>query len=181
MRYFFLAMLLLAPAAQATGLSPRDILQRIDYLHAVDSHRTSYVWDGRFRTLNGDRYNMQHLYQSKRAQVNAKLGVLAYEASRLRITIPMHFDNGFKADLYQAQPFLGIRLVTQWAVRERAVFGFHLQDALKFGGKVTETPCHDGFRRRFHCGTGLSWTDASQYLRQSNVATLFKFTIDWTF
>jgi hypothetical protein len=174
-------LMLWAPGAQAAGLSPRDILQRIDYLHAEDRHRTSYVWDGRFRTLNVDRYNMRHLYQSKRTQINAKLGWLAHESANWTVTVPMHFDNGYRAALYRARPFLGLGLVTQWATSQRMVVGLHLQDALKLGGKVSERACYDGFRRRFHCGTGLPWTDAGQYLRQSNVSTLVKFTLNWTF
>jgi hypothetical protein len=177
----FLCLLLFAPAAQTAELSPLDILQRIDYVQASDSHRTSYVWEGRFRTLNGASYNMRHLYQSKRPQINAKLAILAHEDARWRLTVPLHFDNGYQADLYQAQPFFGLGLVTQWAASERVVLGFHLHDALKLGGKVSEQPCHDGFRRRFHCGTGLPWTDAGAHLRHSNVSTLAKLTLDWQF
>ncbi|MDG1007265.1 MAG: hypothetical protein P8P44_03505 [Alphaproteobacteria bacterium] len=58
-----------------------------------------------------------------------------------------------------------------WRATNRLIIGLHVQDALKIGGDVTETPCHDGFRRSFHCGTGLPWRDARPYLRQSNVAT----------
>jgi len=124
---------------------------------------------------------MRHLYQSKRPQINAKLAILAHEDARWRLTVPLHFDNGYQADLYQAQPFFGLGLVTQWAASERVVLGFHLHDALKLGGKVSEQPCHDGFRRRFHCGTGLPWTDAGAHLRHSNVSTLAKLTLDWQF
>ena len=28
------------------------------------------------------------------------------------------------------------------------------------GGGVTESACYDDFRRAFHCGTGLAWSDA---------------------
>jgi hypothetical protein len=27
------------------------------------------------------------------------------------------------------------------------------------GGKVSERACYDLYRRAFHCGTGLAWTD----------------------
>lgn len=51
----------------------------------------------------------------------------------------------------------------------------------QLGGKVRERPCHDGFRRAFHCGTGLPWTDAAPHLKQRAVTPLAKLTIDWRF
>lgn len=90
----------------------------------------------------------------------------------MQLTLPLHFDNGFNAALYKAEPYFGGGLVMHWATGERLVWGFHLHDALRFGGAVKERPCHDGFRRRFHCGTGLPWSDAQPHLRSSEISTL---------
>lgn len=61
------------------------------------------------------------------------------------------------------------------------LYFLHVHDALQWGGKVLERPCHDGFRRAFHCGTGLPWTDAAPHLKQRAVTPLAKLTIDWRF
>ena len=31
---------------------------------------------------------------------------------------------------------------------------------IKIGGGVSESACYDDFRRAFHCGTGMVWSDA---------------------
>ena len=41
-------------SARAAALSLQGIAARIDYLYAEDAHRTSRVWDGYFKALNGD-------------------------------------------------------------------------------------------------------------------------------
>lgn len=101
------------------------------------------------------------------------------ESRRLRLAVPLHYDNGYDAALYQATPYLGLGLEAQWAPSERMVLGLHLHDALQFGGDVSEQPCRDGLQRPFHCGTGLPWTDATSHLRQSNVSTFGQVTVNW--
>lgn len=178
-----LILLLLLPAfaAQAGNETLQDLLARIDYLQVEDTHRTSYVWSGRFNAINGDTYNVTQFYRSKAPQFNLTMAIRLHQSARWRVALPVQMDNGYRADLYRARPYLGLGLVAQWAKSERLVLGFHLHDALKLGGEVREYACYDGFRRQFHCGTGLPWTDAGPHLRKSNVATFGQFTVNWRF
>lgn len=178
--FFFVFAALVTPA-KAGNEWVLGALDRIDYLQIDDRHRTSYLWDGRFNALNGDFYAVTAFYRGTQPEFNMRAGLKLLETHRLRFSMPLHYDNGIRAPLYRARPYLGLGLVTQWAKTERLVFGFHLHDALKLGGQVEERPCHDGFHRAFHCGTGLPWTDAGPHLRQSNVATYGQFTVNWRF
>lgn len=181
MRWIFPFLFLLPLAAQADNTVLNNLLARIEYLQVQDSHRTSYVWSGRFNAINGDPYDMAHFYRAKRPQFNVQAAIKLRETPRLRLSLPVQMDNGYAADLYRARPYLGLGLVAQWAATERLVLGFHLHDALQIGGTVRESPCHDGFRRQFHCGTGLPWSDAGPHLRQSNVATFGELRLNWRF
>jgi hypothetical protein len=181
MRRIMALLLLLPLPAHAGDALLRDLLTRIDYLQIEDSHRTSYVWDGRFNAINGDAHNVAHFYRAKGPQFNMRTAVKLHETPRLRLTLPLQIDHGYKADLYRARPYLGLGLVAQWAASERLVLGLHLHDALQIGGEVRESPCHDSFRRQFHCGTGLPWSDAGPHLRQNNVATFGQLSVNWRF
>ncbi len=189
MRLLILFLMLAPMQALATPIvhspQPNKIMSAmrhyIDYVRVENNHRTSYVWNGHFAALNGDIYDMRDFYRSKRPEINARIGVLAHESARLKVHLPIHFDNGYQADLYEAQPYLGLGVITQWAATDTLVLGFHLHDALQIGGKVRETPCHDSFRRDFHCGTGLPWTDATPFLKRRNVAHFGQFTLNWRF
>lgn len=181
MKKLLFLFLIIASPAQAGNERLQDLLARIDYLQVEDTHRTSYVWNGRFNAINGDAYDMAHFYRAKRPQFNVQAAIKWLETPRLHLSLPVQIDNGYEADLYRAKPYIGLGLVAQWAATDRLVLGFHLHDALQIGGAVRESPCHDGFRRRFHCGTGLPWSDAGAYLRHSNVATFGELRLNWRF
>ena len=100
---------------------------------------------------------------------------------RLRLSVFFGITVIFASRTLQARPYAGAGLSALWRKTDRLIIGFHLQDALKIGGDVTEMPCHDGFRRAFHCGTSLPWRDARPYLRQSNVATYGTLNLRWQF
>ena len=181
MKNLMLILCLLPLPAQAGSVWLEKMLGNMVYLQADDTHRTSKVWSGNFRALNGDNYQLNHFYRSHKPQFNAKLALRLFESNRLRVSLPLHFDNGFKADLYEARAYAGAGLTAQWRKSDKLIFGFQLHDALKLGGDVTERPCRDGFRRAFHCGTGLPWSDATPYLRDSNISTYGEFNLRWQF
>ena len=180
MRFLFILLLLPLPA-QAADEILNNLLARLSYLHVEDTHRTSYVWEGRFRAIDGTPYDKHAFYISSRPQFNAKLGVTLYHSSKLRLTLPLHHDNGYAAALYDAEPFLGGGLIGQWHYRENLTLGFALHDVLQLGGKLRERPCYDGFRRAFHCGTGRPWTDAGPYMQRDNTPAFLKLSLDWRF
>lgn len=181
-RRWIIPLLFMLPlATQAGNETLQDLLARIEYLSAEDTHRTSYVWDGRFTAVNGDIYAMTDFYRSKRPEFNLLTALRLHQSRRWHLALPIQIDNGYRADLYRARPFLGLGVVAQWAKSDRLVLGFHLHDALKLGGRVREYACYDGLRRQFHCGTGLPRTDAGPRLKKSNVATFGQFTLSWRF
>lgn len=180
MRFLFILLLLPLPA-QAGSAWAQNMLARLDYLYVHDTHRTSYVWDGRFRAIDGTPYDKHELYISSRPQFNTKLGIKLYDTGTLRLSLPLHYDNGYRAALYDAEPFLGGGLIGRWHYRENLTLGFALHDVVQVGGRLQESPCYDGFRRAFHCGTGLPWTDAKPYLQRDNTPAFFKLSLDWRF
>ena len=143
----------------------------IDYLTVEDRLLTSYVWDGRFIALNGDNYDMAHLYRSQGPELNIKMGLNILSGKTWQISVPLHADMGYRADLYEATPYIGFGLSGRWQKSDQVQVGFRLDDALQWGGDVQERACHDGFRRAFHCGTGLPWSDAGPHLRRRHVST----------
>ena len=156
-------------------------IEDIAYLQVEDSHQTSRVWSGHFKALNGDDYNMAHFYAPQKPQFNLRMALTLSETSRLRLALPLHYDHGYRATLYEAEPYLGFGFIAQWAASKNLVFGLHLHDALQLGGGIDEQPCHDGFRRAFHCGSGLPWTDAAPLLKNQEIAASGKINLNWRF
>lgn len=179
MKRFLLPLLFFLPLA-AQAEMPAWV-SKIDYLQAEDRHSVSRVWSGYFKALNGDAYDVSHMYRSKRPQFNLRTAYTVKETPRLRLSLPLHYDQGYRADLYEATPYLGLGFIGQWAAGENLVLGLHIHDGLQSGGKITEHPCHDGFQRAFHCGTGLPWTDAEDLLRERQIEPSGKITLNWRF
>lgn len=177
-RILLLCLLLLPLSARAETPA---WLNKIDYLLLEDSHQTSRVWSGKFKAFNGDGYNMTQFYKAQRPQFNLRTAFTLKETQRLRLALPLNYDHGYRATLYNAEPFFGLGFIAQWAAAENIVLGFHLHDALQLGGDITERPCHDGFRRAFHCGTGLPWSDAARLLDGQEVEASGKININWRF
>ena len=114
-------------------------------------------------------------------QFNLRTALTLSETSRLRLALPLHYDHGYRAALYQAKPFFGFGFIAQWAASKNLVLGLHLHDALQFSGEIDEQPCHDGFRRAFQCGSGLPWTDAAPLLKNQEIAASGKINLNWRF
>lgn len=180
MRHVLFFMLILCSSAQAEP-SRLGWLERVDYLHAEDRHMTSQVWSGHFRALNGDNHDMAHFYAPQRPQLNIRTAFTISKSSRLRFAVPMHYDHGYRAALYQATPYFGIGFIGQWAVRDNLVLGFHMHDGLQSGGDIIERPCHDDLERAFHCGSGLPWSDAQTLLQDRQIYPSGKITLHLRF
>ena len=135
------------------------IIDKIDYLIVLDLHQTSRPWSGYFLAMNGRAYNVSPFYETKTPELNAKSAIEIYRSGVLKLSIPIHFDNGWRADLYQADRFLGLGLSAYYAPTRKDLITLHLLDIVQLGGQVTEQPCYDSFRREFHCGSGNPWSD----------------------
>ena len=76
--------------------------------------------------------------------------------------LPISVDAGYEAKLYQASPFLSVGFGAAMSLDTGAMVSLRLDNALRMGGDIREQPCYDGFRRQYHCGTGLAWLDYRQ-------------------
>ncbi|MBT7642844.1 MAG: hypothetical protein HN715_07640 [Rhodobiaceae bacterium] len=128
-------------------------------LSARSQHQGSKVWSGRFHGLNGTVYNATEFYQPTRPQFSAS-GLLALPRSRgLTWLVPISVDAGYSAKLYQARPLASLGFGAAVRLGPHSLVSFRVDNILVAGGKVSEQPCFDSFRRRFHCGSGLAWTE----------------------
>ena len=136
-------------------------------LKAESRHTASKVWPGKFTSLNGHSYNVQDFYQSNQPNFSAraifKKTALSTRANR-QVTwlLPIAVDAGYEAKLYQAAPLLSIGFGAAITLAPQSMLSMRIDNALRLGGTISEQPCYDGFRRQYHCGTGMAWIDYRQ-------------------
>ena len=161
--------LLAAPTAQAGSSSAWQLLT----LQAENRHAGN-VWQGYFLGLNGRQYNTSSFYKNRRIGFKAK-ATFAKTANqpwgRKPVTwlLPVSLDGGYQAKLYQAEPLLSLGLGAIVKTSSNSLITLRINDAFKVGGDIKEQPCYDSFRRQYHCGSGLAWTD---YIRVGNYSEL---------
>ena len=122
-----------------------------------NKYSQSLVWDGNFIAPNGKRFNLGHFYQSKNFELNLKTRFL-YKLNSSILIIPINFDNGYSSDLLNVSPIYSIGFIMSKNIKN-INFLFGIDNALRIGGNIKENPCYDKFKREFHCGTGVPWTD----------------------
>lgn len=128
-------------------------------LTAVSQHAASKVWSGRFRGVNGRDYNASAFYKSTKPQLSATGLLMINPQDRFSWLLPISIDAGYHADLYQADPLASIGFGTAVSLDAHSVLTLRVDNLLVSGGKISERPCFDSYRRRYHCGSGLAWTD----------------------
>lgn len=132
---------------------------RLIHLEAANTHLASQVWRGVFRGLNGEDYNTRAFYKSQKPEFSASGIFLLNPKQRVSLLLPVALDAGYQATLYQAQPMFGLGIGAAISLSKYSVLSLKADNLLVAGGRVSERPCYDGYRRRFHCGSGQSWTD----------------------
>ena len=75
-------------------------------------------------------------------------------------TSKLYLDNGYDSALYNVKPLAYISIAAYYQYSENKSFKLMLDPIIQYGGSVLESACYDDFRRAYHCGTGLNWTDA---------------------
>ncbi|MGB1464048.1 MAG: hypothetical protein ACPG8C_04620 [Parvibaculales bacterium] len=67
---------------------------------------------------------------------------------------------------------MGLGFGAAISLAPQTMLSLRLDNALRMGGDIREQPCYDGFRRQYHCGTGLAWLDYRNIdsLRRDNFA-----------
>ncbi len=171
MRWIFslpFLLLLAASTAQAESPSAWQLLS----LKAESRHAGSKVWQGKFTGLNGQIYDVSGFYQTKRPTFSARAIFTKTDGKKINWLLPITLDGGYQARLYQAEPLLGLGFGAAISLAPQTMLSLRLDNALRMGGDIREQPCYDGFRRQYHCGTGLAWLDYRNIdsLRRDNFA-----------
>ena len=151
------------------------------YLIAGNKHLTSRPWSGAFSAIDGTPHRVEKFYQSTRQQLNFKTALKTWQTRRTKSLLTMHYDNGFAAPLYTAQPYLGLGLSSYIKLGGKTMMSLHALDLWQTGGEITESPCYDGFKREFHCGTGLAWRDVKDHIGERQVDPRFFARIAYRF
>ena len=146
--------LALVPATQAQA---EDIT--LVSLKAQSEHLGSKVWSGKFRGLNGRDYNASEFYQSENPEFSATALLMLQPQQAVSWLLPISVDAGYQSKLYAAAPLASIGFGAAISLNRLSVLTVRADNLLVAGGAVSERPCYDGYRRRYHCGTGLAWTD----------------------
>ena len=128
-------------------------------LHGASQHNGSKVWSGKFRAPNGLDYNAGDFYKSRKPEFSATGIFMLNGDKRVSWLLPVSLDAGYDAQLYQAQPLASIGMGAAITLSRHSVLSMRIDNVLVAGGDVSERPCYDGYRRRYHCGSGLAWTD----------------------
>ncbi len=142
-------------------------------LQAASEHNGSDVWSGKFTGLNGRNYNAQSFYTPTNQPFSAKAVFARTGNSALTWVLPLGLDAGYQARLYQAEPLLTLGGGAALRLGRHSMLSLRLDNIVRLGGKIAEQACYDVYRRQFHCGTGLAWTDYknSNFDRRGSMAT----------
>jgi hypothetical protein len=154
-KLFLLLSLFIAQPAFADGW-------QILSLSASSEHEGSHVWSGKFTALNGRDYDASAFYSPRNQTLSAKIIMARPQQNRVTWLMPIALDGGYEARLYQAKPLFSFGLGAAIALSGDAMVSLRAENLMRLGGTISEQPCYDGFRRQYHCGTGLAWTDYSR-------------------
>ena len=117
------------------------------------------VWSGKFIDLSGNLWDTSEHYSQENESFNASL-FFNHKFNKLSLASKIYLDNGYNSALIDVDPLYYISLSAKYKLGENKKLKVILDPIMKFGGGVTESPCYDDFRRAFHCGTGMAWSDA---------------------
>lgn len=128
-------------------------------LTAASEHQGSDVWSGKFTGLNGRSYDASAFYRPNNQPFSAKAVLTRRGSAHVTWLLPIAADAGYQARLYQAEPLLSLGTGAAIRFARHAMLSIRLDNLVRLGGDVSEQPCYDGFRRQYHCGTGVAWRD----------------------
>ena len=123
-----------------------------------DYSRTA-VWSGNFIDYSGKQWDVSNYYDNKIESFHTSI-FLSHEINGIDFTSKLYLDNGYDSALYNAKPLAYISIAADYQYSENKSFKLMLDPIIQYGGSVLESACYDDFRRAYHCGTGLNWTDA---------------------
>lgn len=151
------APLLAAMALLSAPLAISDL--SLVHLAVSPRHGASPRWEGRFTGLNGKAYNATRFYDNEAPEFSATAMWARPMSERVSLLVPLSFDAGYDADLLRTTPLAGLGIGAAIALDADTMMSVRFDNVLTVGGRSEERPCYDAFQRRFHCGTGMAWTD----------------------
>ena len=155
MKYLRYFMIVLFGMTGAGAASDWQVLS----LSAKSEHGGIAVWSGKFTAMNGRNYDASAFYTPTNQPFSVKSILAKSHTKNITWLMPLTLDAGFDARLYQAEPLLGLGTGAAIGLSDASMLSIRFDNLLRLGGGVSEQPCYDGFRRQFHCGTGMAWTD----------------------
>ena len=117
------------------------------------------VWSGKFMDLSGKAWDTSKYYSQENESYNTSF-FINHDLNRFKFTSKIFLDSGYDSALIDVDPLYYISLSAKYQLGENENIKVILDPIIKMGGGVTESACYDDFRRAFHCGTGLAWSDA---------------------
>tara|TARA_B110000858_G_scaffold145619_1_gene165455 strand:- start:94 stop:624 length:531 start_codon:yes stop_codon:yes gene_type:complete len=146
-----------------------------------DYNRTT-VWTGNFIDYSGHQWDVSNYYDNKIESFHAGI-FLSHEINGIDFTSKLYLDNGYDSTLYNVKPLAYISIAADYQYSENKSFKLMLDPIIQYGGSVSESPCFDDFRRAYHCGTGLNWTDAisGNHLRTYDLESFIKIKFKFDF
>ena len=117
------------------------------------------VWSGKFTDLSGKAWDVSKYYSQENESYNTSF-FINHNLNRFKFTSKIFLDSGYNSALIDIDPLYYISLSAKYELGENENIKVVIDPIIKMGGGVTESACYDDFRRAFHCGTGLAWSDA---------------------
>ena len=151
-RFLVLALITLSISSMSYAVEITKIEFQNDY------SRTA-VWSGNFIDYSGNQWDVSNYYDNKIESFHASI-FLSHEINGIDFTSKLYLDNGYDSALYNVKPLAYISIAADYQYSENKSFKLMLDPIIQYGGSVLESACYDDFRRAYHCGTGLNWTDA---------------------
>lgn len=155
MKAYLLLPLLSLLASQAQAVNSLKWLN----LRAQSEHVSSKTWRGVFSSANGVSRDASSFYRPRNVLLSGEATLAVQSRKRLTWLVPISADAGYQAKLYQAKPSVSLGLGAIIETGQTSSLSLQVKNLLVAGGRVNERACYDLYRRSFHCGTGLSWTD----------------------
>ena len=117
------------------------------------------VWSGKFMDLSGKVWDTSEYYSQENESYSSSF-YISHDFNRFKFTSKIFLDSGYDSALIDVDPLYYISLSTKYQLGENEKIKVVIDPIIKMGGGVTESACYDDFRRAFHCGTGMAWSDA---------------------
>ena len=128
-------------------------------IEADDNFDRVEVWGGAFTDISGEVWDTSEFYNNQNEIYNASL-FFKNEIDKFYFLSKIYVDSGYKSALMVVDPLYYISLSANYNLGKNEKIKFVMDPIFKIGGGVTELPCYDDFRRSYHCGTGMAWSDA---------------------